>query len=126
MEELIPLIFIVMSIGIGMLALWLDYRRKQFLHQERMESLRQGITPPDWLVEAEKKAKKTPAEKAKGFFIAGGILLAVGVWMVVSMFNMGMGYVAFWTGAPGFVGLALIAGGFITRSGGKGRNNPDE
>ncbi|MCD4734300.1 tetraspanin family protein [bacterium] len=126
MEELIPLIFIVMSIGIGMLALWLDYRRKQFLHQERMESLRQGITPPDWLAEAEKKAKKTPAEKAKGFFIAGGILLAIGIWMVVSMFWMGMGYVAFWTGAPGFVGLALIAAGFIIRSGSKGQDSFDE
>ncbi len=126
MEELIPLIFIVMSIGIGMLALWLDFRRKQFLHQERMEALRQGITPPDWLAEAEKKAKKTPAERAKGFFIAGGILLAIGIWMVVSMFWMGMGYVAFWTGAPGFVGLALIAAGFIVRSGGNNRDELDE
>ncbi len=126
MDELVPIIFIIMSIGIGMLALWLDYRRKQFLHEERMESLRQGITPPDWLVEAEKTKTKTHAERAKGWFIAGGILLAIGVWMVVSMFNMGMGNVAMWTAAPGFVGLALIAGGFIVRSGGKNRDNRDE
>jgi len=126
MEELIPLIFIVMSIGIGMLALWLDFRRKQFLHQERMESLRQGIPPPDWRAKAEKKADKTPTEKAKDFFIAGGILLAIGIWMVVSMFWMGMGYVAFWTGAPGFIGLALIAAGFIIRSGSKDRDDLSE
>ncbi len=110
--DITGIVAIVMGIGIGMLAIWVEYKRKRLIHEERMEALRQGITPPDWLVDIEEK-RKTPLQRALGLFIAGLILLAIGVWLYVAMWWMGLGSLAFWGAGPAFVGLALGGAGLL-------------
>jgi hypothetical protein len=106
------IVAIVMGIGIGMLAIWVDYKRKRLIHEERMEALRQGITPPDWLVEVEEK-RKTPFRRALGLFIAAIVLIGIGIWLYVSMWWMGLGALAFWGAGPAFLGLALGGAGLV-------------
>ena len=49
---LIPIISIIMGIGIGMLAIYLGYRKRKELfdlyHQERMAAIEKGIECPPW------------------------------------------------------------------------------
>ena len=104
---------VFMGLGIGMLAIWLDYRRKKLVHEERLEALRQGITPPDWLGELEKK-HKTPRERAGKFFIPGLILLLIGAGSFLGCTFMGLPlWIGFWASSPGWVGLALIVVGVL-------------
>jgi len=49
---MIPIISIIMGIGIGMLAVYLGYRKRKELldhfHQERMAAIEKGIECPPW------------------------------------------------------------------------------
>jgi hypothetical protein len=49
---LIPIISVIMGIGIGMLAIYLSYRKRkelyQHYHQERMAALEKGVDCPPW------------------------------------------------------------------------------
>ena len=49
---MIPIIAIVLGIGIGMLAIYLSYRKRKELfalyHQERMAAIEKGIDCPPW------------------------------------------------------------------------------
>ena len=49
---LIPILGVVMGIGIGMLAIYLSYRKRRDLfahyHQERMAAIEKGIDCPPW------------------------------------------------------------------------------
>jgi hypothetical protein len=116
---------VFMGIGIGMLAIWLDYRRKKLVHEERMEALRQGITPPDWLTDIERK-KKTPRQRAAGFFISGLILFSIGLSCFLGCTFMGLPlWIGFWTSIPGWVGLALIVVGVLILKGVIGDNSSE-
>lgn len=50
MPFLIPIVAIVMGIGIGMLALWIDYRKKREIfelhHKERLLAIERGMEVP--------------------------------------------------------------------------------
>jgi|GEM_PF-288408 len=67
---LIPIVAIVMGIGIGMLAIWLDYRKKreiyQLHHAERMAAIEKGVEvpplPPE-LFQTSRQANATPAKR---------------------------------------------------------------
>jgi len=108
---------VFMGIGIGMLAIWLDFRRKKLVHEERMEALRQGITPPDWLGEIEKKTR-TPRERAGGFFIAGLILTFIGLSCFLGCTFMGLPlWIGFWASIPGWIGVALLVVGVLIMKG---------
>ena len=104
---------VFMGIGIGMLAIWLDFRRKKLIHEERMEALRQGITPPDWLTEIEKN-KKTPKERAFKYFVSGSILALIGLVCFLGCTFQGLPlWIGFWASVPGWIGLALIIVGVL-------------
>jgi hypothetical protein len=104
---------VFMGIGIGMLAIWLDYRRKRLVHEERMEALRQGITPPDWLSDVEKK-RKTPKERAVKYFVSGSILTLVGLACFLGCTFQGLPlWIGFWASLPGWIGLALVIIGVL-------------
>lgn len=49
-EALVPITAIVMGIGIAMLGLWLDFRKKRdfyaLFHQERLAAIEKGMEPP--------------------------------------------------------------------------------
>lgn len=104
---------VFMGIGIGMLAIWMDFRRKKLIHEERMEALRQGITPPDWLADVE-KTKKSPRERAVKFFISGSILALIGLATFLGCTFQGLPlWIGFWASMPGWIGIALIISGIL-------------
>ena len=50
MPFLVPIVAIVMSLGIGMLAIWVDYRKKRDMfelhHKERLIAIERGMELP--------------------------------------------------------------------------------
>ncbi|OGD76795.1 MAG: hypothetical protein A2Y64_07745 [Candidatus Coatesbacteria bacterium RBG_13_66_14] len=108
---------VFMGIGIGMLAIWLDFRRKKLVHEERMEALRQGITPPDWLTDIDRK-QKTPRQRAGRFFTAGLISFFIGLACFLGCTFMGLPlWIGFWASFPGWIGLALVVVGILILKG---------
>ncbi len=104
---------VFMGIGIGMLAIWMDFRRKKLIHEERMEALRQGITPPDWLTDIDKRIK-TPKERSVKFFIWGSILTLLGLASFLGCIFQGLTlWIGFWASMPGWIGIALIFNGIL-------------
>ena len=67
---MIPIVAIVMGIGLGMFALWLDYRKKrefyQLHHAERMAAIEKGIDvpplPPEFF-QSNRRFNPTPAQR---------------------------------------------------------------
>jgi Domain of unknown function (DUF6249) len=102
------LVAIIMSFGIGMLAVWLDYRKKrdifQLHHAERMAGIEKGIEvpplPPEFF-QANRRGLRTPPE-----YLRRGLLwLLIGAAGTVALyFQSGPHQQALW-------GLVLIAWG---------------
>jgi hypothetical protein len=108
---MIPIIAIVMGVGIGMLALWLDHQKKtrmlELHHQERLLALERGIELPplsSTLAEAgPRHAPLTPSDYLRRgliWLLAGSALGAAlwtgggvssGIWGLVPM-SVGAAY----------------------------------
>jgi hypothetical protein len=77
---MIPIVAIVMGIGIGMLALLLDYRKKREMfalhHKERLAAIDKGMEvpplPPEFFQDARRR--RTPADNLR----RGLVLLFLG------------------------------------------------
>ena len=85
----IPIIAIVMGIGIGMLALYLDYlKRKEMFtlyHQERMAAIDKGIELPDWpegLLDTSAAKPQSP----RRHLLKGLVWLFIGLGLIVSIY----------------------------------------
>jgi 4-hydroxybenzoate polyprenyltransferase len=78
---MIPIIAIVMGIGIGMLAIYLGYRKRRELfahfHQERMAAIEKGIECPPWpdSLLADQEASSSP----RRHLLNGLVWLFIGV-----------------------------------------------
>jgi hypothetical protein len=113
LSMLIPIVAIVMGIGMGMLALWLDYRKKreiyQLHHAERMAAIEKGIDvpplPPEFF-QTNRRFNATPGQR----MYRGLLLTLLGAVFVFAQFIPGdHGY---WSnGSQTFTGLLLIAAG---------------
>jgi hypothetical protein len=100
------MICIVMGVGIGMLALYLDYRRKseaiKLYHAERMAAIEKGIELPPADFFGRGREHTLARNRA-----AGLILLFLGLAVAGAM--LGMGISAFWWGlVPAAIGLAMV------------------
>jgi len=85
----IPIVAIVMGIGIGMLSLFLDYRKKRDMfamhHQERMAAIEKGMElpplPPEFFQEARRSKMRVPSDfLRRGLFwllVGGAITVAL-------------------------------------------------
>jgi hypothetical protein len=130
---MIPIVAIVMGLGVGMLKLWLDFRKKRDIlqahHAERMAAIEKGIElpplPPQFY-EAESYAKSSDRlqEQLKGRHVAlpylrsGLMWLLIGIAISVALYadhdNAGAHHAAWWGGVPAAFGLSKLLFYFIT------------
>src|SRR5215472_1893751 len=86
---MIPIAAIVLGIGAGMLAIWVDYRKKreffQLHHAERMAAIEKGIEvpplPPEFF--ANYRKQRTPEDALRH----GLLWLFVGIAVTVALFS---------------------------------------
>jgi hypothetical protein len=101
---------IVLGIGIGMLALWLDYRKKreffELHHKERMAAIEKGMEvpplPADFFQDSRRRSR-TPSDDLR----RGLVLLLVGVAITIALYQRA-GANGLWGLVPAAVGLAYL------------------
>ena len=106
----IPITAIVLGIGIGMLALYLDYRKKrQFFelhHKERMAAIEKGMDvpplPPEFFQDTRRRTR-SPSD----YLRRGLVWLLAGVALVFAMYQHGS-HDAYWGAVPAAIGLAYL------------------
>lgn len=83
--EMVPIIAIVMGIGIAMLGMWLDYRKKSEIyalhHKERMAAIEKGMDVPPLPPELFHRHGRTPADSLR----RGLVWLAIGAALTTAM-----------------------------------------
>lgn len=108
----IPIVAIVMGIGIGMLAIWSEHKRKSQLleqnHRERMHAIEKGLELPPLpvsLVGASNGPSTATPEKA----LRSGIMLTlIGVLLYFAIDTVGAEDAALFGLIPAAVGVANI------------------
>jgi preprotein translocase subunit YajC len=108
----IPIIAIVMGIGIGMLALWSDHKRKAQLleqnHRERMHAIEKGLELPP-LPGNLASAGFGPATASAAKSLRSGIMLVlIGVILYVAIERVGASEAALFGLIPAAIGLANL------------------
>jgi len=119
----IPIIAIVMGIGVGMLALVLDYRKKQEMfalhHKERLAAIEKGMEvpplPPEFFVDHRGRRSRHPSD----YLRRGLVLLFVGIAVSFALYqNQRDAYL--WGLVPAAIGIAQLLFYFLV-----GRKLPD-
>lgn len=107
---MIPIIAIVMSIGIGMLALTLNYRRKreifQLYHAQRMAAIEKGVELPPLPPEVLEGFQRTSGPPQYVHLRRGLMLLFIGVVLFVAIYASDGLEDAWWGLLPAAIGLA--------------------
>jgi len=107
---LIPIVAIVMGIGIGMLAVYLNYRKRKEMfalyHQERMAAIEKGIELPP-LPEAFFREDDKPSSP-HGTLLGGLILVFIGVTLFIALYFMVGLSIALFALIPLGIGLAFL------------------
>lgn len=107
---LVPIIAIAFGISAGIIALYLDFRRKtealKLYHAERMAAIEKGIELPPLPQMAQPPREAEPAHVRSRR--NGLILLVIGLSTVAAMWQMGLGRVGWWGLLPAGIGLALL------------------
>lgn len=108
---LIPLVAIIMGIGVGMLALWLDHQKKtrifELHHKERLLAIERGMEVPPLplgLLQGRDKPQATLA----GSLRWGLIWLFLGLAIAIGHIVNDRADTAVWALMPMAVGLALL------------------
>jgi uncharacterized protein DUF6249 len=112
---LIPVTAIVMGIGIGMLGLWTDHKRKSQIleqtHRERMAAIERGIelppTPNTSLVDLA-QSQKSPPNPAR-VMRSGVFMLSLGIVLYFALITVGADAAAVFGLIPATIGLANLA-----------------
>jgi hypothetical protein len=111
----IPIIAIVMGIGIGMLAIYFDYRKKQDIfalhHKERMAAIEKGMEVPPLPPEFFRDSRP----RVHGDFLRRGlVLLFLGVAVCVALYNTSRN-AYLWGLVPAAVGVAQLLYYYLAR-----------
>ena len=105
----IPVIAIVMGIGIGMLSVYLNYRKRTemfaLFHQERMAAIEKGIELPPLPAEFFAEDGKSPSPH--GRLLTGLVWLFLGLALTVALFFTHSGAALFGL-IPTAIGLAYL------------------
>ena len=114
---LIPITAIVMGIGIGMLGMWTDHKRKSQLleqaHRERMAAIEKGIPLPPidgnghGLTDSSRSSKNGP-NPAK-VLRSGVFMLGLGIVLYFALVTVGAREAAVFGLIPATIGLANLA-----------------
>ena len=108
----IPIVAIVMGIGIGMLAIWSEHKRKAQLleqnHRERMHAIEKGIElpplPPGMVGAGNGPSTATAAKSLR----SGVMLLLIGVVLFIAIERVGAGEAALFGLIPAAIGIANL------------------
>lgn len=130
MGLLIPILAIVMSLGLGMIAVVLDYRRKraqvELVHKERLAAIEKGMEPPplpDNYLGNGRRYKDTPA----GMLRSGLVLVFVGAAVGAALY-LTMPYNRQWAWGliPLAVGVARLIGWKLSPKAEDGSGRPPQ
>jgi hypothetical protein len=110
LSMLIPMVAIIMGVSIGMLSLYLQFRRKremfQLYHTERMAAIEKGIElppmPPEFF-EGRRRTELAPVRHRR----SGLILLFLGIALTAALWGTGA-EAYLWGLIPAAIGLALL------------------
>jgi hypothetical protein len=113
---MIPILGVVMGIGLAMLGLWFDYRRKKDMfelhHRERMAAIEKGMEVPPLPADFfQRSRKRTPGDLLR----RGLILLFLGAAIIVALSQEVRGH-SWWGLIPVAVGLAYLISYFVERN----------
>ena len=111
----IPITAIVMGIGIGMLGLWTDHKRKSQIleqaHRERMAAIEKGIdlppVPSTSILDGSQPGKSAP-NPAK-VLRSGVFMLSLGIVLYFALVTVGAPDAAVFGLIPATIGLANLA-----------------
>lgn len=114
----IPIVAIVMGIGIGMLAIYFDYRKKQDMfalhHKERLAAIEKGMDvpplPPEFFQDGRRSRPRTHGD----FLRRGLVLLFVGVAVSAALYNKDRDNYL-WGLVPAAVGVAQLLYYYLAR-----------
>jgi uncharacterized membrane protein YoaK (UPF0700 family) len=113
---LIPVIAIVMGIGIGMLGLYLDYRKKRSIyelhHKERMAAIEKGMDVPPLPAEFFHESRRRLPRTRSDYLRRGLIWLLVGAAITAASYSEHHRQ-SLWGLVPAAVGLAYLLFYFI-------------
>ena len=108
---MIPIIAIVMGIGIGMLSLFLDYRKKQNMfalhHKERLAAIEKGMEAPPLPPEFFQDGRRCRVRSPSDYLRRGLVLLFVGIAISVALYNT-QRQAYLWGLVPAAVGVAQL------------------
>jgi hypothetical protein len=129
---MVPIVAIVMGLGIGMLKIWTDYRKKREIlqahHAERMAAIEKGIElpplPPQFygsednsLAEAAKVHREFKGEAGGLRYLRSGLMwLLIGIAISIALYadhNDHMHTAAWWGAVPIAFGLSKLLFYFI-------------
>jgi hypothetical protein len=112
----IPIVAIVMGIGMGMLSIWTDHKRKSQLleqfHKERLSALEKGVTLPELdrrLVELDEREPPTAAKA----FRNGLMMLLIGIILYLGLEQLIGDRVSLFGLIPAAVGIANLMYGVL-------------
>ncbi|MFL6548438.1 MAG: DUF6249 domain-containing protein [Povalibacter sp.] len=108
----IPIVAIVMSIGIGMLFIWAEHKRKTQLleqnHRERMHALEKGIAlpplPPNLVGMSNGPSTASAAKSVR----SGVMLLLIGIVLFFALMVVGAQEAALFGLLPAAIGVANL------------------
>lgn len=107
----IPIVAIVMGIGIGMLTLVLDYRKKRDMfalhHKERLAAIEKGVELPPLPAEFFQDGRRQRPRHPSDFLRRGLVLLFVGVAVTAAMYQSAPD-AYLWGVIPGAIGIAYL------------------
>jgi peptidoglycan/LPS O-acetylase OafA/YrhL len=110
LSMVIPIVAIIMGVAIGMLSLYLRFRRKrdmfQLYHTERMAAIEKGIElpslPPEFFQDTGRTGSAPVRHRRSGL-----ILLFLGIAFTVALWGTGA-RAYLWGLIPAAIGLALL------------------
>jgi hypothetical protein len=107
----IPIVAIVMGIGIAMLSVYLDYRKKRDIyelhHKERMAAIEKGMELPPLPMEFFRDGKNSFKRTPEGRLRSGLVLLLVGAAISFALYNTSHDAWV-WGLVPAAVGIANL------------------
>lgn len=113
---LIPIVAIVMGIGIGMLGLWTDHKRKsqllEQLHRERMAAIEKGIELPPMTLDANASLAATPQNNVANparVLRMGVLMLGIGLVLFFGLIVVGAREASVFGLIPATLGVANLA-----------------
>jgi hypothetical protein len=110
----IPIVAIIMGIGIGMLSLYLNYRKKRDIyelhHKERMAAIEKGMELPPLPMEFFRDGRDLGKRSPEGRLRSGLVMLLVGGAIAFALYNSHNGSHDSWVWGlvPAAVGVANL------------------